>query len=88
MSDIYKLQYDGMKLAYPGWNGYVCYEKLVITGLDFGFSGLDNNVLGYVKYTLPDLTTGEFTLGTGNDGQTLMTALPYGTDLSGYRTHH
>ena len=27
MSDIYKLQYDGMTLAYPGWNGYVCYEK-------------------------------------------------------------
>ena len=27
MSDIYKLQYSGMTLAYPGWNGYVCYEK-------------------------------------------------------------
>ena len=27
MSDIYKLQYDGMTLTYPGWNGYVCYEK-------------------------------------------------------------
>lgn len=27
MSDIYKLQYNGMKLTYPGWNGYVCYEK-------------------------------------------------------------
>ena len=27
MSDIYKLQYGGMTLAYPGWNGYVCYEK-------------------------------------------------------------
>lgn len=27
MSDIYKLQYNGMTLAYPGWNGYVCYEK-------------------------------------------------------------
>ena len=27
MSDIYKLQYDGMTLAYPGWNGYMCYEK-------------------------------------------------------------
>ena len=26
MSDIYKLQYDGMTLAYPGWNGYVSYE--------------------------------------------------------------
>ena len=26
MSDIYKLQYGGMTLAYPGWNGYVCYE--------------------------------------------------------------
>jgi len=27
MSDIYKLQYNGMTLAYPGWNGYVSYEK-------------------------------------------------------------
>ena len=26
MSDTYKLQYDGMTLAYPGWNGYVSYE--------------------------------------------------------------
>ena len=27
MSDIYKLQYSGMTLAYPGWNGYVGWEK-------------------------------------------------------------
>lgn len=27
MSDIYKLQYNGMTLAYPGWNGYVSWEK-------------------------------------------------------------
>lgn len=27
MSDIYKLQYNGMTLAYTGWNGYVGYEK-------------------------------------------------------------
>lgn len=26
MSDIYKLQYNGMTLAYPGWNGYVGYD--------------------------------------------------------------
>lgn len=26
MSDVYKLQYNGMTLAYPGWNGYVGYE--------------------------------------------------------------
>ena len=26
MSDIYKLQYDGKTLTYPGWNGYVSYE--------------------------------------------------------------
>lgn len=26
MSDSYKLQYDGMTLTYPGWNGYVSYE--------------------------------------------------------------
>lgn len=25
MSDTYKLQYDGMTLTYPGWNGYVSY---------------------------------------------------------------
>lgn len=27
MSDIYKLQYGGMTLAYPGWNGYVGYDN-------------------------------------------------------------
>lgn len=27
MSDLYKLQYNGMTLAYPGWNGYVGYEN-------------------------------------------------------------
>ena len=27
MSDIYKLQYNGMTLAYPGWNGYVGWEN-------------------------------------------------------------
>ena len=26
MSDTYKLQYDGMTLTYPGWNGYVSYD--------------------------------------------------------------
>ena len=28
MADIYKLQYNGMTLAYPGWNGYVGYEDV------------------------------------------------------------
>jgi hypothetical protein len=27
MSDAYKLQYNGMTLAYPGWNGYVGYKQ-------------------------------------------------------------
>ncbi len=27
MSDIYKLQYNGMTLAYPGWDGYVSWEQ-------------------------------------------------------------
>lgn len=83
MADVYKLQYNGMTLAYPGWNGYVGYNQTESI-LDFGFSGLNNNVLGYVQYTLPDLSTGELTLGTGNEGQTLLTALPYGTEFSGY----
>ena len=26
MPDTYKLQYDGMTLTYPNWNGYVSYE--------------------------------------------------------------
>lgn len=25
MADIYKLQYNGMTLAYPGWNGYISF---------------------------------------------------------------
>lgn len=27
MADTYKLQYDGMTLTYPGWNGYVSWEN-------------------------------------------------------------
>ena len=27
MSDIYKLQYGGMTLVYPSWNGYLQYEN-------------------------------------------------------------
>lgn len=27
MADIYKLQYNGMTLTYPGWNGYVSWEN-------------------------------------------------------------
>jgi len=27
MPDTYKLQYDGMTLTYPGWNGYVSFEN-------------------------------------------------------------
>lgn len=27
MPDIYKLQYNGMTLAYPGWDGYVSWEQ-------------------------------------------------------------
>lgn len=27
MSEIFKLQYNNNTLTYPGWNGYVCYEK-------------------------------------------------------------
>lgn len=30
MSDIYKLQYNGMTLAYPGWNGYISFEDTAI----------------------------------------------------------
>lgn len=28
MSDVYKIQYNGMTLAYPGWNGYVGYDNV------------------------------------------------------------
>lgn len=28
MADTYKLQYDGMTLTYPEWNGYVSYEDI------------------------------------------------------------
>ena len=28
MADTYKLQYDGMTLTYPGWNGFVSYEYI------------------------------------------------------------
>ena len=27
MADTYKLQYNGMTLAYPGWDGYLQFEK-------------------------------------------------------------
>lgn len=38
MSDIYKLQYNGMTIAYPGWNGYVGYEDN--TGPHFEYTTL------------------------------------------------
>lgn len=28
MADVYKIQYNGMTLAYPGWNGYVGYDNV------------------------------------------------------------
>lgn len=28
MSDVFKIQYNGMTLAYPGWNGYIAYNDI------------------------------------------------------------
>lgn len=47
MSDTYKLQYNGMTLAYPGWNGYVVYlppsvpQLIYLSDMQTVSSGLD-----------------------------------------------
>lgn len=30
MSDVYKLQYNGMTLTYPGWNGFLQYQNTAV----------------------------------------------------------
>lgn len=71
MSDMYKLQYDGMTLAYPGWNGYVCYEKPV----------------GYPITYLSDehvSVTGDSIYIPGSEGITLQSSYDTYYRISGY----
>ena len=62
MSDFYKLQYNGMTLAYPGWNGYVGFENgptsALLTNSSFYITTrAGNNTTIDVNYNLP---TNEF----------------------------
>lgn len=67
MSDIYKLQYGGMTLAYPGWNGYVGYEVPTLqqirligsnsTPVTFNFSNGQS-------YTVSDIQDIQIPIGT------------------------
>ena len=71
MSDIYKLQYNGMTLAYPGWNGYISFEDTAIprnvilnqqTGGTINaapMSGYDGDVV-----TLSNTPAAEYTFGS------------------------
>lgn len=55
MSDIYKLQYNGMTLAYPGWNGYVGYEHPTGTYTDILFQSFGTGVhTGVLTHSIYD----------------------------------
>ena len=73
MSDIYKLQYDGMTLTYPGWNGYVSYEAAT----------------GFKTLTLYHSEGGTLTANelTGYPGDTINLSTAYDTywRFSGYQ---
>ena len=52
MADIYKLQYNGMTLAYPGWNGYVSWENAEVA------KTLTLNALnGWISASIADAST-------------------------------
>ena len=60
MSDTYKLQYNGMTLTYPGWNGYVSYDAPAFKTLTLynseGGTLTANKLTGYPGDTI-NLTT-------------------------------
>ena len=60
MADTYKLQYDGMTLTYPGWNGCVSYEAQSFKTLTLlnseGGTLTANTLTGYPGDTI-NLTT-------------------------------
>lgn len=70
MADIYKLQYNGMTLAYPGWNGFVQWE----------------NPLYNISYTNDGhgLLTGDYNSGAPGTIVTLTATPNNGYALSGY----
>ena len=71
MADTYKLQYNGMTLAYPGWNGFVGYEKL---GYPITYLSDDHvSVTGDTTLYVP-----------GGTGITLQTAYDTYYRISGY----
>ena len=72
MSDTYKLQYDGMTLAYPGWNGYVGYEQ---PGYPITYETDGNGTL-----------TGDVIYIPGSTGVTLDMSYNTYYRLSGYET--
>lgn len=71
MSDIYKLQYNGMTLAYPGWNGFLQYEKPA------GYP------ITYIVETGGSLTGDQIYI-PGSTGITLQTAYDTYYRFSGY----
>lgn len=75
MSDIYKLQYNGMTLAYPGWNGYVSFEYEPIEYVRFGANANATATLG-ITATYNGQTT-----SWNNAGSTAYKDIPIGSDV-------
>lgn len=72
MSDTYKLQYNGMTVAYPGWNGFLQYE---------------NPMVGYPITYLSDehvSVTGDTIYTPGSEGITLDSGYDTYYRISGY----
>lgn len=75
MADIYKLQYNGMTLAYPGWNGYVSFEYEPIEYVRFGAVANATATLG-ITATYNGQTT-----SWNNAGSTAYKDIPIGSDV-------
>lgn len=75
MSDIYKLQYNGRTLAFPGWNGYVSFEYNPIEYVQFGAFANATATMG-ITATYNGQTT-----SWNNAGGTAYKDIPVGSDV-------
>lgn len=76
MASIYKLQYNGMTLAYPGWNGYVSFEYDPIQLVQFGAAGNATATLGITA------TYNGETTSWNNAGSTAYKDIPVGSEIT------
>lgn len=76
MSDIYKLQYNGMTLAYPDWNGYVSFEYVPVQLVQFGAYANSTATLAITA------TKDEQTTAWNNNGGTAFKDIPLGSEIT------